>query len=168
MPSGGRNAKPIEQRELEGNAGHRPVPPVLEVGGRELVEPAHLDAETLDRWRELVRCLGGPKGILATVDAGTIEAAAVNWARARAAGKDITERGILVDGKANPSVRIERDAWAAFRMLADHLGLSPSARARLAAQGIAGGGSVPGAGAGGDDPPAPTGRPKLVVHRGAA
>lgn len=167
MPTGGANRKPSEQREAEGNAGHRPIPPVLAIGGRELAVPTHLGESALERWHVLVDALGGPNGILATVDAGSIESAAITWAELRRADLDVEERGqILADGKVNPSVRIRRDAIQSFRMLAGELGLSPAARARLAGMGVAGGGSAPGAGKG--DAPAPAGKPQLTVHKGAA
>jgi P27 family predicted phage terminase small subunit len=170
MPRGGQNTKPTEVREREGNAGHRPIPPVLLLGGRELVEPEHLADDVLPLWRELVGCLGGERGILIQIDVVAVELAAVQWARVRAAGEDVKARGIIVDGKPNPAVRIERDAGNALRMLMPELGLSPAARARLSALGIVAGGSAAAPAGDGDDgqgddvPHAP----QLQIVRGGA
>ncbi|MHB8459004.1 MAG: phage terminase small subunit P27 family [Candidatus Limnocylindrales bacterium] len=96
--------------------------------------PRDLTPAARGAWRSIVKDLG-EAGILAHSDGAIIEAAATMWTRARQASESLDREGLTVvtpQGRvANPLSRIERASWAEFRLLAEHLGLSPSARARL-------------------------------------
>lgn len=149
----GRPPKPVEVHRAEGTTpesgrrrrGMGGVLPTV-VGGRtELVAPAHLEAEVASAFAELA---GAIAAISDAADAALVEAAAVQLTRARQAGRDIAERGRLVevrrvgrDGselirmEANPSIRMELDAQKELRLLADRLGIGPAARARLSGLG---------------------------------
>lgn len=129
----------MEQRIAEGNPGKRRVPAVTLVGGRAKVSvPRGMERDVAAVFRSLA---GRLDRVLDAADVEMVEAAAVAVARARAAGRDVAARGLLVPGRfegpdgtvlvENPSVKQERDAWAAFRAYAEQLGLGPSARARL-------------------------------------
>lgn len=101
-------------------------------------------------WDELIHCLASG-GILDRIDGAMVEATAVTWARARQARESINRQGLTImvtkngrggesweEEEPNPAVLIERNAWAQFRQLADHLGIGPAARARLANMGVKG------------------------------
>lgn len=147
----GRPAKPIEQRRREGNRSKDALPPPVVVGGRTAAKPRPGMSPDV---RKAFRLIAGhleSAGILDAADAPAVEAAAVMLVRARTAAADIAERGQLVEIRrvgadrsvldrleANPSLTIERAAWAEFRQLADRLGIGPSARARLAGMAVQG------------------------------
>lgn len=86
-------------------------------------------------------------GVLDHADAGVLEAAAVFWGRAREARAELRRQAVQHSRRkrelshllaetargytANPLIAIERESWGQFRLIADNLGLSPNARARL-------------------------------------
>lgn len=143
----GRPRKPVEQARREGNPGHRPLPQAFVLGGRERpAEPPNLSPLQLEAWTTIVDDLEGG-GVLDKADAGLIEAAAVFWGRARQARASLARQAIehetgireldpLLAYSArgytkNPLLQVERDSWHEFRLVAENLGLSPGARARL-------------------------------------
>lgn len=157
-----RNPKSIEAHRITGTkpdagtrvAGRRvrsatskATEPVV-LGGRSIAVPTHLEPDVLAVFTQIVQVCGA---VLAASDVSMVEAAAAMIVRARDAGRDIYRRGHLIeiqktsrDGasytteEVNPSIRIERDSWAQFRLLAEQIGIGPSARARLAAFGVKG------------------------------
>lgn len=143
----GRKPKPTEEKRRTGNPGKRGLPQATLVGGRRRPpQPPQLSTPMLAAWRLMVDDLEAG-GVLDHADAGVLEAAAVFWGRAREARSELrtqaeqhrrgkrelshliaeTARGYT----ANPLIAIERESWSQFRMIADNLGLSPSARGRL-------------------------------------
>ena len=125
----------------------RSVSPLL-IAGISPDGPPHLDAGALVRWRETVLAMNG-LGILARADACLLEGFGLNMTRARTAGRDIRERGVVLTETVtarngdvrertttNPLLRVERDALASMRLSADALGLTPMSRARLRAAGL--------------------------------
>ena len=81
------------------------------------------------------------KSVLDAADGPMVEAAAVLLDRARQSSRAIG--GLRVENRfghdePDPMLRVERDAWAAFRQFAEQLGVGPSARARLGAVGAEG------------------------------
>lgn len=139
----GTKPKPIEQREREGNPRDHPLPGKVVVGGRDLPKPpAGLSTVARTRFTWIVKLMADAN-LLDAADAGVVAAAAVALARAIAAGREVTKRGDYVKSRfgetiANPALRVERDSWAAFNRYAEQLGLTPSARARLASMGVQG------------------------------
>lgn len=110
-----------------------------------------MDPVVRKAWQAITRALA-EGNILDAADAGAVEAAAVSLVRARAFGAYVREHGEIrtvvkvsregfefqVD-ELNPAVKGERDAWLAWLRFAEQLGLTPSARARLANAGTGAG-----------------------------
>lgn len=133
-----RPRKPIADHLAEGT--YRPdrhgdvAGPFRATSGRPPM-PRGLSEREKTAWRTITADLER-HGILFRLDAPLIEAAAVQWARAREARALVRRHGLLVVGArgglvANPAVRMERDAWRLLVRLAGELGLSSTARARL-------------------------------------
>lgn len=161
MP-GGRKPKPTEEKRRTGNPGKRGLPQATLVGGRRPpAQPPGLSAPMVAAWKVMVEDLTAG-GVLDHADGGIIEAAAVFWGRAREARAELTRQAAAHARKrralphllaetargytANPLIAIERESWGQFRLIADNLGLSPTARARLGmvrrAQGTPTGGTM--------------------------
>lgn len=142
------NLKPAEQKRREGNPGHRPIPQPRLVGGRvhegeKLPVPRHFSAPMRSVWTVAIADLAAG-GILDRADLFTVEMFCVQLGRAREIRKYLaglqtkeqpfghllaeTARG---HASANPLLGVERGAITEARQLADHLGLSASARTRL-------------------------------------
>lgn len=137
----GRPPKPVEQRRLEGGStvSHRPVPEPLLVSGRPEMEfrepPAHLPADAKEFWGESIQRLA-EVGILDLVDGPALEMLAIQYARARQAGRVVAAEGHFAPGaagqiKEHPALKIERDAHTMFLRLASEFALTPVARTRL-------------------------------------
>ena len=161
MP-GGRKPTPTEVKRRNGNPGKRGLPQATLVGGRRRPPaPPQLSGPMATAWRYMVDDLEAGD-VLDHADGGILEAAAVFWGRAREARSELrrqaeqhrrgrrelshllaeTARGYT----SNPLIAIERESWGQFRLIADNLGLSPNARARLGmvrrAQGTPTGGTM--------------------------
>lgn len=134
----GRQPKPLEEHRREGTfEKSRHGKRVVSLGGRKKpTKPPHLSSHQAKAWKVLVADLWDT-GTLDHADAGILEAAAVFWGRAREAREILADPGnsIVIQGKlgsvVHPAVKIERESWDKFRQVAEQLGLSPSARARL-------------------------------------
>lgn len=136
----GRKPKPVEQRELEGNAGKRPLPEPVLIGGRpELadlaVPPSTLPEDAQEFWEETVAMLV-EVGMIDRVDVPVLEQLAVQYARIRGAQRVIAEFGYFAKGSTgqvveHPALKIEREATGMFLRIAEHYGLTPVARTRL-------------------------------------
>src|SRR4051794_28305836 len=111
MPRGGkrhgsgRKPTPVEQRKLEGNPGHRPLPEPLLIAGRphlhELMEPPpHLPVEAHAFWTETVAHLVDC-GLVDRVDAAALDQLATAYARWRQAGQVIADLAeVMGEGRA--------------------------------------------------------------------
>lgn len=147
LVTGGRKPTPTEEKRRNGNPGKRGMPQATLVGGRRVpARPPHLSAPMRSAWNVMVEDLEAG-GVLDHADGGTIEAAAVFWGRAREARAELTRQAAAYrKGErelphlmattargytANPLIAIERESWGQFRLIAENLGLSPVARARL-------------------------------------
>ena len=136
----GRKPKPVEQRLREGNTERTPLPEPLLIAGRpdmaEMVEPPEdLPADGKAAWREVVPVLA-EVGILDRVDRLSLYSMCVFWARAIQAGKVVAKQGHLVRGagghiREHPSLKTERESFAAFHRVAEQFALTPVARTRL-------------------------------------
>lgn len=148
---GGHNLKPAAIRELEGGRtiSHRRQPveatigsPVDTVLGDSLDAPDHLPVEVIEVWNEIVPTLV-EVGLARTVDVFMLEALCTHVAIARAAMTKIAGDGGTLDVEAlvartskgvpvvSPWHRIFRDAWRDALKIAEHYGLTPTARTRL-------------------------------------
>ena len=136
----GPKPKPTEIRIREGYSNRQKLPEPILVSGQpavgELAEPpAHLPLDAKEFWRDSVARLVAV-GIIDRVDLPTLELLAVQFARARQAGRVIASEGHFALGAAcqirpHPALAIEREATAQFARLSELFGLNPVARARL-------------------------------------
>lgn len=132
----GRKPLPHEVHEKKGTLrkDRHGSEPVRGAGGRPPMPPG-LNDRAKRAWKTICDDLAA-SGLLDRSDAGVIEAAAVLWSRAREARAAINREGVVITGAngtsiAHPAWKIEREAWAAFRQLADELGLTILSRSRL-------------------------------------
>src|SRR5215471_7448711 len=131
----GRNRKSAAIREIEGRRAHRPIP--VEIQPRAKPEaPMHLTAEQRERWDEIVIAL--PDEFLTFADNQVMERMSIAWARFREATILINRSGLLTRGQKgepnyNPLLRVQKIAAEEMHVCGLLLGLSPLARARLAA-----------------------------------
>jgi len=133
----GRKPKPLEQKLREGNAGNRPLPEPIDLGRDAELEPPDLPVPALDLWNEIVPQLRAA-GILHRVDRAALVALCLQWDNAVLARETIEEQGIFARGSMgqtveHPAVGVERAAHTMFLRFAEQYGLTPSARARIAA-----------------------------------
>jgi P27 family predicted phage terminase small subunit len=145
----GRRPIPTHLKLIRGNPGKRPIRPEPEPAVPEEMpmQPSFLASAAVDEWWksgiELYRL-----GLLTALDVAPFAAycqACARWqqaeqALARVAEKDPVTGGILVkriggDAGQNPLWQAARSAAAHMMLLAAHFGLTPMARARIAAGG---------------------------------
>lgn len=156
----GRKPKPIEQREREGNPSKRKLPVAVRSSEpRQSVRPrpANLPKDAEEIWDDLVIGLDSA-GVLDQLDYGALTAMTIQWARATTAGRIIQQEGLVAMGSMSqlvehPMLGTERAAHALFLRYAEQYGLTPVARARVAAALTARGSTDPLAGLFG--PPSP-------------
>lgn len=146
----GRKPKPSAQRELEGNAGHRPInedeptPPSVDEAFDE--PPALVAAlpEAAAEWRRLAPMLRKCRQVT-EADRGALIACCVEWAHYRKAVENRLPEIIKApSGYAmpNPWIAISNRALAALVKLWAELGLTPSSRSRVTAEGPGPGGDA--------------------------
>lgn len=141
--------KPLLQVVREGNPAHRPLPDALILPPADLVEPDWADTfpSTRERelqavnrrarevarreWRRVVPVLQYTAG-LADVDASLLHDYCVIVARIDQCERDISTRGMLVEGERgwmkNGSTTVVSQYRAQLKVYIRELGLSPSAR----------------------------------------
>ena len=130
-----RHRKPAAVRELEGNRSRTAIPKEIEpIGYPE--PPAHLSAEQLDRWNDIVSSL--PIELLSRADVQCLERMAIAWATFRQTTILINQSGLLTRGQRgeavyNPLMRVRSAATEEMQQCSMALGLSPLARTRLVA-----------------------------------
>lgn len=135
MPRG-RPPKPVEQKIREGNPGKRRLPAPLKLveGGLEMPD---LPADAQEFWQDIVPILE-QAGVLNKVDRVALTALCMQWQRAQDARKVLAEQGMFVPGSAgqiveHPALAVERNAHMLMIRLAGEFGVTPVARARIAA-----------------------------------
>jgi P27 family predicted phage terminase small subunit len=136
MPQG-RKKKPTSIKIQEGNrrkVGKDHLQPDL-AGIGVVAMPDELTQVEQRLWRKVVASL--PEGLLTRADEGVLERFVVAWARFRSTTKSIAATGLIVksgDGWArNPLLVVQNHAAKEMHAAGSELGLSPVARARLAA-----------------------------------
>jgi P27 family predicted phage terminase small subunit len=133
----GRPRKPIEQALREGNPGKRQLPEPVRLRGGDPIKPPGLPDAASELWDEIVPALASA-GVVDRVDTASLTALCLEWARAEEARQLIDEDGVLGVGStgqlaAHPALAIERSAHLVFLKFAQEYGLTPAARARIAA-----------------------------------
>lgn len=152
----GPKPKPTQLKLLTGtrkdriNQAEPPVPP-----GRP-APPDHLDGLALEKWNELIPILEGMR-VLTVADGGALALLCnthSRWIRARA---DVARRGMILETprkritgkgadrvveewvvvKTNPAVYVVQQCEGMLARLHDMLGLTPSGRSRIKAEGPA-------------------------------
>jgi P27 family predicted phage terminase small subunit len=97
--------------------------------------PLTLDADARRLWAEVVTSL--PDGLLTRADESALETFAREWATYREADSKIQKTGLLVQSPQgpvrNPLLAVRNQACRNMTIIGGNLGLSPVARARLAA-----------------------------------
>lgn len=140
MATPGTKPKPVEQALRDGTHPSRiPNPPLRTSVEADVEIPEYFNSYQKKAWRELVQMLTD-LDVLDDADAAVVETTAAMIGRMREARKelltadmvDVTQRGAEV-----PSAwwKIEREASLQVARLLGELGLTPSARARLANSG---------------------------------
>lgn len=133
----GRTPKPVEQKIREGNPGRRKLPAPLELAGPGLEKPSDLPAAAALLWDEIVPILDAAN-ILNGIDRAALTVLCVQWARVEAARKVIAQEGMFALGSTgqiieHPAVGTERSGTQLFIRVAEQFGITPVARARIAA-----------------------------------
>lgn len=137
MGQPGPKGKAIEQKIREGEKpGRIPNAPLRSGAVPSLPPPEHLNKWQLEAWNQIIQVLTD-LDILDKADQFMVEQAAVMVGRMREARKELltaemieyTQRGAAIP---SPWWRIEREAAMHATKLLAELGLSPTARARLA------------------------------------
>jgi P27 family predicted phage terminase small subunit len=135
----GRKPTPTRVKLLHGNPGHRPI------NGREPQPPssqpscpAHLSATAKAEWKRLAGTLNRI-GILTQVDRAALAAYCQAWGRWVEAEKKLAETPILLKTPAgyvqpSPWLTIANKQLELMAKYMAELGLTPSARSRLAIQ----------------------------------
>ncbi len=131
----GRPPKPSRIRELEGNRGRRPIPKGVNVPSRPIA-PDYFDDQQKCLWRQIEYSM--PAGVLTLADSQAVERMAVAWARYRDCQVKITQLSMFARGSTgqlamSPLVKIQALAAREMHQAGEVLGLSPVARARIAA-----------------------------------
>ena len=153
MPSGGRNARPIESKRADGTLRSRDAKTPLILGGRGNPEPsAYLSEGERECFAEIVDVLRNAN-ILDLADAGMVELAAIERANVircnailngdDADDANLGKNGLIIMGSmggpiANPAVAMRAKSLNHLRQLYNELGIGPAARARMQNLGVKG------------------------------
>lgn len=133
----GPKPKPVEQALRDGTHPSRIPNPPLRTSTQAKVElPDYFNRYQEKAWEQLVEVLTA-LDILDTADAGTLETAAAMMGRMREARNELNHSPMIEETQRGASIpspwwKIEKEAAQQVQRLLTELGLSPSARARLA------------------------------------
>lgn len=140
----GAKPKPIEQKIREGNLGKRALPEPVKLRERGPRKPANLPEAASEMWDEIVPILKEAQ-VLNQIDRAALEALVVQWHRGVQARQVLATEGLFSLGSTgqivpHPALDVERNAHTLFIRIAEQFGITPVARARIAAavQGVAG------------------------------
>lgn len=138
--------RPPDPKRQKSGTGHRPLPgkkPPVEVvttTGLQLAPPESVPDEAYELWHRACQELAGQG--LRDADLPLVEMLVLAAHRNRQARAVIAKLGLLVKGDkgpvTNPMLKVEKETAATYLRLAETLGLSPAARARLGLMHIAG------------------------------
>ena len=136
----GRRPTPSHLRLLQGNPQHRPInknepqPPPIET----IDAPDYLTGYALDEWHRIAPVLR-VMGLLTELDVHILAAYCIAYSRwreveeklAELREKDPVTRGLLIDGRINPLVKLSRNSATELLRLAGEFGFTPAARTRI-------------------------------------
>ncbi len=138
----GRKPKPTALKLLQGNPGKRPINfqdpafPAAGQGGDMAKPPKDLPQRGKELWNRFYPLLA-KFGVLLETDLPAFEALCRSWALFKAADIQCGKKNGMIQesagGYQSPSgwVTLRSKFYAEFRQLAEHFGLTPSARARI-------------------------------------
>jgi P27 family predicted phage terminase small subunit len=139
----GPKPKPIEQRRREGNPSNRKLPTEVALRETGIAKPADLPAAASKLWDDVVPVLEEAR-VLNRIDTAALTALCVQWHRAEQARQVLAAEGLFALGSTgqvteHPALAVERQAHMMFIRFAEQFGITPVARARIAAavQGVA-------------------------------
>ena len=134
----GRKPKPTKLRELNGNAGKRPLnknePKFSEITNIE--PPSWLEPLAVEMWQRVVPELLGSQ-VLTAPDLHNVEVFCMAYARWREAQQLIDQNGIVIINpengsmSKNPAVTVVNESAKQMMQFGSLLGLDPSSRTRL-------------------------------------
>lgn len=132
----GRPVKPIEQKKREGNLGHRKLPEPVVLTEVSFLKPKMPRAAS-QLWDDIVPILREAQ-VLNKIDTAALEAMCIQWHRSVQARKILAKEGLFTLGSTgqlvpHPALEIERAAHTLFIRFAEQFGITPVARARIAA-----------------------------------
>jgi P27 family predicted phage terminase small subunit len=136
VTSRGRKPKPVELRLVQGNPGKRPVPKrAPKPKGSLSAPPADMSPAAKAEWRYVLA--NQPAGLLTKVDRAILRIYCDEMALYKEAKAGIKETGLLVSTpngavQTSPLVTIMRQAEEKVLRTASEMGMTPSARVRLA------------------------------------
>jgi P27 family predicted phage terminase small subunit len=125
---------------LQGNPQHRPIkqnepqPPPVET----VEAPDYLTGYAFDEWHRIAPGLR-VMGLLTELDIHILAAYCIAYSRwreteeklAEMREKDPVTRGLLIDGRINPLVKLSRNSATELLRLAGEFGFTPAARTRI-------------------------------------
>jgi P27 family predicted phage terminase small subunit len=132
----GRTPKPTLVRQLEGKPGHsRPINEREPQPTGQLVKPDIVTGEAAKEWDRAVGAM--PPGIYTSADAPVLAVFSIAWVLYRNALGQVAREGMTAVGStgqkvAHPSLATLAKQAELILRAADRLGMSPSARTRLA------------------------------------
>ena len=133
----GRKPTPVEEKRRIGNPGNRKLPEdvVLRDGGMQ--KPDDLPEAASQMWDEIVPILEEAR-VLNRIDTSALTAMCIQWHRSVQARQALAEEGLFAFGSTgqiveHPALQVERAAHAMFIRFAEQFGITPVARARIAA-----------------------------------
>jgi len=130
MGKRGPAPKPTALKVIEGNPSRRPLNSAEPRPSGEAQPPAHLTDEARAIWARIVGSM--PPGLYTVADEPALAAFCGAVALHRQAGRELAADGrLLVDGKANPLLRVMAELLRTMATLSGRLGLSPADRTRL-------------------------------------
>lgn len=133
----GRKPKPIEQKQREGNPGNRALPAPVTLPEYDVPKPPDLPDAAATLWDDIVPILAEAR-VLNRIDGAALTAMCLQWERGQQARKVLKEEGLFALGSTgqvvpHPALEIERAAHTLFIRFAEQFGITPVARARIAA-----------------------------------
>jgi P27 family predicted phage terminase small subunit len=108
--------------------GRRPNTPKRKTAGAPPTCPAWLDDAARDVWKRVVPQL---RGHVEEIDEYALSCFCVTFARWRDAEQDTAARGLIIDGKPNPSAKQADALLKQLRGMLAEFGLTPASRGRL-------------------------------------
>jgi P27 family predicted phage terminase small subunit len=135
MATRGRTPKPTKIRQLEGVPGHRPLNHREPQPNGACVRPDFVTGEAAKEWDRVLSCM--PDGVYTSADAPVIAVYCIAWVLFRNAIAQVAREGMTANGSmgqkiAHPALLIAAKESEIILRSADRLGMSPSARSRLA------------------------------------